>query len=148
MLAKLAVPGLFVLPRWFNLVGWAVAAAVTLMTLGKTGLALFSAHPIAMVVACAGLMTEAIGAYRSPGQKAVHRRTHRSLQMAAGSLMLLGAVAIMANKHFIAGKSIVPHTTHATVGALALALVGLQIYMGIRKHRLVVSTGLVEKRNN
>ena len=58
MMNKIAMPQLFVLPRWFNVAGWVVFICVVGMTFSKTGRALFSAHPICMTLGCAGFMTE------------------------------------------------------------------------------------------
>ena len=53
----------------------------------------------------------------------------------------LGTSAILVNKLFIKQVSVVPHSYHAWVGALALLLVAAQVWMGVRKHAVVVATG-------
>ena len=75
------------------------------------------------------LLSQAIGAYRTPGVKAVQRRQHRILQMSAAAALLLGTSAILVNKAFVKQppSSVVPHTIHAWTGALALVGVAAQV---------------------
>jgi hypothetical protein len=65
---------------------------------------------------------------------------HRRLQCVAVALLLIGTVAIIANKRRI-GKSVVPHTIHATTGAVALCGVASQAISGHVKHTEIVTSG-------
>jgi len=66
--------------------------------------------------------------------KTTLRKRHAGLMGGAFVCMVTGLSAIVLNKIRI-GKSVVPHTLHATLGALAVMLVMAQVTVGVLKYR-------------
>jgi len=121
-----------------------VSLCLLVAVLVATGINLFAFHPICMTIGCVLLMSEGFLVYRngalvnclSPIMAGNHKTKSRSihvfLQAGGASFMLAGLVFIASNKLRL-GKSIVPASLHAWLGAFALLAVAVQALVGLVK---------------
>lgn len=127
-----------ILASWLGLFAVGVVSACTLALKGWVP---FTAHVVCSTAAYLGAMGLGLLAYVGPpeGRKAA-RESHRVLQILAALLTIPGLAGIFINK-MRKGKSIIPYTTHAWLGALVLVLTLVQCLVGLAKYSEALKRG-------
>lgn len=131
-------------PYLTHILSVVISGVLLVVVLSTSGLNLFAFHPVCMTLGCVLLMSEGFLVYRngtlvnclSPimggSQRSNSRSIHVFLQASGACFMLAGFVFIAANKVRL-GKSTLPASVHAWVGALALLAVSVQSVVGSAK---------------
>ena len=126
-------------PRWCIRLGIFLSTVTTLSSFlvqeGTGSYTLFSLHPILMIIAFSGLMSEGVLHYRlSTATLENAQISHGIILVLSTLLALIALIIILVNKANIKHE-LYPHTAHAFCGTATLLLVAYQALSGCSKLR-------------
>ena len=134
------------------IVSLVVAVTMCVAVLATQGLVLFSWHPVFAALGGVWLFvwgtlrfySEAANTPDSPGREQA-RESHRAWILAGVGSLVIAVACIVLNKLRF-GKSVVPHSVHAWVGAAVLAVMAMQTMVGLLKLAAWRATGTKQFR--
>ena len=131
--------------RWYIRLGIFLATILTLASFliqeGTGSYTLFTLHPILMISAFAGLLSEGVLHYRLSTATLENARIHHGVILILSTLLaLIALIIILVNKVNIKHE-LYPHTAHAVCGTATLTLMAYQALSGCSKLQWLWKTG-------